>query len=443
MTTATQGTVAGRPQPQTTAEAAGGPFIRHAPDGRRAMYVNAGAAGGTANAQFVANPMVSSPGWNKGYRVLTAVAPGTGTSAAVTYVNPDIPYNFHQLVQMKDAFGTQLLTGPGFDISYLVPLFSGQFGTDEMRSPANSPQFAPLLTGTLTATAGFQFPTYFPFEFAKGYGVISGANAALLPVLQINLAAISSITSYAFTSGATNPTSTITVDSDFYWLPNIPADPPGIGTTCQWIYQPCNPPIGSSFSGLVQLPRLGGYLTGLILDLRNSAGIRTSEGVTGGAQFVTTTPTLDTGTGWPARPKVLVDGVPLIDTLIGTLVEDIAINSQIGPLQASTVQTATQASTANVNPLYAPTTTGVGANNGVQTNVRPTGTLWISRKTSLAQRDFGLLDTGEIFLSTNPGTQIEVAGYPWGTITSAPGQLNAVVGQIVPSGALVRGLPEA
>ena len=76
-------------------------------------------------------------------------------------------------------------------------------------------------------------------------------------------------------------------------------------------------------------------------------------------------------------------------------------------------------------------------------SVRPLGTLWFSRKTSLAQRDFGLLDTGEIFLSTNPGTQIEVAGYPWGSFAWAPGQLNAVVGQIVPTGALVRGLPEA
>ena len=37
---ATAGTVAGRPQPQTTAESAGGPFVRHAPDGRRAMYVD-------------------------------------------------------------------------------------------------------------------------------------------------------------------------------------------------------------------------------------------------------------------------------------------------------------------------------------------------------------------------------------------------------------------
>ena len=443
MSTATQGTVAGRPQPQTTAEPAGGPFIRHAPDGRRAMYVNAGAAGGTSVAQFVANPMVSSPGWNKGYRVLTALAPGTGASAAVTLVNPDVPFNFHQLVQMKDAFGTQLLTGPGFHISYLVPLYSGQFGTDEMRSPMNSPQFQPLLTGTVTATGGTQFPTYFPFEFAKGYGVISGANAALLPVLQINLAPISSLTSYAFTSGATNPTSTVTVDSDFYWLPNVPADPPGIGTTCQWIFQPCNPPIGSNFSGLVQLPRLGGYLTGLILDLRNSAGNRTSEGQTGGQGFITTTPAMDSGTGWPVRPKVVVDGVPLIDSLFGTVVEDMAINSQVGPLMNSVQSTATQASTANSSPLFNSQTAGIGANTGTGMNPRPLGTLWLSRKTSLAQRDFGLLDTGEIFLSTNPGTQIEVAGYPWGTITSAPGQLNAVVGQIVPSGALVRGLPEA
>ena len=125
------------------------------------------------------------------------------------------------------------VTGPGYDISYLVPLYSGQFGTDEMRSPMASPQFRPMLATTgQTVVGGTQFPTYFPFEFAKGYGVISGANAALLPVLQVNLAPISSVYTYTFTSA---PTSTITVDSDFYWLPNVPADPPGIGTTCQWI----------------------------------------------------------------------------------------------------------------------------------------------------------------------------------------------------------------
>src|SRR5215469_6320072 len=363
--TATQGTVAGRPQPQTTAEPAGGPFIRHAPDGRRAMYVNAGTAGGTNLAQFVANPMVSSPGWNKGYRVLTQVAPGTGAAATAALAVPDSPFNFHQLIQMKDAFGTQLLTGPGWHISYLVQLYSGQFGTDEMRDPKSSPQFQPISTAAAaTSAGGFQFGTYFPFEFAKGYGVISGANAALLPVLQMNLNTAASYVTYTFTSGATNPTSTITVDSDFYWLPNVPADPPGIGTTCQWIFQPCNPPIGSNFSGLVQLPRLGGYLTGLILDLRNSAGNRTSEGQTGGQGFTTATSALDTGTGWPTRPKIVIDGVPLIDSLLGTIAEDMAISTMIGAFNGSTQTNATVASTANSNPIYNATAAGTGANSG-------------------------------------------------------------------------------
>jgi len=450
VSTATQGTVAGRPQPQTTVEPAGGPFIRHAPDGRRAMYVFAGSAGGQSIAQFMANPMVSSPGWNKGYRVLTTYGPGTNTSNAGVLATPDAPFSAHQLVQMKDAFGTQLLTGPGYDISYLVPLYSGQFGTDEMRNgPMASPQFNPAWTGTATSWGGFQFPTYFPFEFAKGYGVISGANAALLPVLQVNLAPQTSVNTLTTPADITTyGTTTVTVDADFYWLPNVPADPPGIGTTCQWIYQPCNPPIASGASQLVQLPRLGGYLTGLILDLRNSLGNRTSEGVTsGGPGFITASSGLDAGSGapvgWPTRPKIVVDGVPLIDTLFGTLIEDIAISTQIGAYNGAVPFSATAAATTNTNPLAANVAAGYSANTGTLQAARPLGTLWISRKTSLAQRDFGLLDTGEIFLATNPGTQLEIAGYPWGSFASAPAQLNAVVGQIVPSGALVRGLPEA
>jgi hypothetical protein len=437
---ATSGTVAGRPQPQTTAEPAGGPFVRHAPDGRRAMYVAAGAAGGTSVGQFVANPMVSSPGWNKGYRVLTSVGLSSTTAITAAAATPDAPFSFHQLVQMKDAFGTQLLTGPGYDISYLVPYYSGQFGTDLMRNPVNSPQFQPVLTASSANTGAFAFPTYLPFEFAKGYGVISGANAALLPVLQINLSPIASVLTATFTTSA--PGSTLTVDSDFYWLPNVPTDPPGIGTTCQWIYQPCNPTIPTGSSSLVQLPRLGGYLTGLILDLRNGAGNRMSEGATGGNGFTAATSALDTGTGWPARPKILVDGVPLIDSLIGTIFEDMAINSGIGAIVGNTPLSATAATTANVNPLLQGTAAGFAAPTGTTPNPRPLGTMWLSRKTSLAQRDFGLLDTGEIFLSTNPGTQIEVAGYPWGTVTTGPMTLNAVVGQVVPSGALIQGLPE-
>jgi hypothetical protein len=289
-------------------------------------------------------------------------------------------------------------------------LYGGQFGTDEMASVVNSPQFVPVHNpGAAGATGGFTYATQYPFEFAKGYGVISGANAALLPVLQINTVSVPSM----FTAGNFTAfgAATTTVDADFYWLPNVPADPPGIGTTCQWIYQPCNPPIPSAASQFVQLPRLGGYLTTIILDLRDANGVRVTE--TGGT------------VGWPSRPRILIDGVPLIDSLFNTLAEDLAIWGQIGAFFNGVTQNTTGTQTANPQAS------------------RPTGTMALSRKTGLAQRHFGLLDTGEVFISTNPGSQIEIGGFPWGTSAAAPMILNALVGQVVPSGALVRGLPEA
>lgn len=397
-TTASAGTLAGRPQPQTTSEPAGGPFIRHAPDGRRAQYVDTQTYGG-----FMSKPTVSMPGYAKGYRLVFAGSGGANAATGPT-VSADAPWNFAQLVQMKDAFGTQLLTGPGYVILFEVPLYSGQFGTDEMRSPSSSPQQTVYNTTGSASSLTWNFATYLSFEFAKAYGTISGANAALLPVLQINLAAQSAL----FTANApTTPmTWTETLDSDFYWLPSAPTDPPGLGTTAQYIYQPCNPTIPASASQLVQLPRMGGYLSVLILEIRDSAGLRDDS-------------------LWPVRPKVLVDGVPLIDTLFTTWQEDIAISMQIGAISAPVVSAAG------------------GTQSGTIQTPRPSGTIAISRKTSLSQRDFGILDTGEIFLSTNPGTQLEVAGFPWAAGDgSNPHTLNATVGQIVPSGTLVQGLPE-
>jgi hypothetical protein len=395
-TVAPGGTVAGRPQPQTTSEPAGGPFVRHAPDGRRAQYVASTGFGG-----FLGLPTVSMPGYCKGYKLQTQIN-ATNTATPPTLV-ADFPDSFYSLVQMKDAFGTQLLTGPGYNILREVNLYSGQFGLDLMRDPQNSPVQNVYNTAASSAST-ITFSRYLSFEFAKAYGVISGANAALLPVLQLNTAATSGLFS------ANPPTTALsaqeTLDSDFYWLPSAPTDPPGLGTTCQWILQPCNPTIASAFNGLVQLPRLGGYLTMLILELRGSTGLRQAD------------------TAWPTRPKILIDGVPLIDTLMTTWFEDIAISTGIG------------AGAAFIN----------NAANITQTGIipvpRPPGTIGINRKTSLSQRDFGLLDTGEIFLNTNPGTQLEMAGYPWGTQANAPSTLNAIVGQVVPSGQLIQGLPE-
>jgi hypothetical protein len=395
-TVAPGGTVAGRPQPQTTAEAAGGPFIRNAPDGRRAQYVAT-----TGFSGLISQPTVSMPGYCKGYKLNWQIN-ATNTATAPT-IAADFPDNIAQLVQMKDAFGTQLLTGPGFVILREVNLYSGQFGTDLMRDPQNSPQQTVYNT-TGSAAATVTFSRYLSFEFAKAYGTISGANAALLPVLQINTAPAATL----FT--ANTPTTGLsmqeTVDSDFYWLPSAPVDPPGLGTTCQYIYQPSNPTIPANASQLVQLPRLGGYLTVLILEMRDAAGLRDD-------------------TMWPLRPKILVDGVPLIDTLTTTWQEDMAIAMGVG---AGSSFVNNNTSTTQTGTIPVP---------------RISGTLAINRKTSLAQRDFGLLDTGEIFLSTNPGTQLEIGGFPWGAGDgSNPHTLNATVGQVVPSGTLVQGLPE-
>jgi hypothetical protein len=373
------------------------------------MYVAAPGSLGTA--AFIANPMVSSPGWNRGYNILVNATDGTSTT--VGSANADAPWNYFSLVQMKDAFGTQLLTGPGYDIGYLVPLYSGVYGLHTMASLLNSPQFQAMhVPAGVGAEGGFQFSTFLPFEFAKAYGLISGANAALLPVLQINTATTTTlITSSVYSA---NPTvGSVTVDSSFYWLPNVAADPPGIGTTQQFIYQPCNPPIASQAAQFVQFPRLGGYLTCIIMDLRDSAGVRLETNTT-------------TNYGWPTRPRFVIDGVPIVDTLFTTWQEDLAVATNIGVLGGS-----------------AATSTSATTNTGTAQVTRPTGTMAVMYKGGLSQESLGLFDTGETWPSTNPGTQIEVGGFPWGQIASGPGQLNVIAGQVVPSGALVRGLPEA
>jgi hypothetical protein len=398
---ATTGVAAGRPQPQTTVEAPGGPFIRHSQDGRRSQYIAQPAFGG-----LVANPMVASPGYNKGYR-LKVTSATQGATVATLIAGGDGVFPVGQLVTLKDAFGTPIIVAPGFHAFYLIPMLSGQFGVDETQDVSALPSFQQAST----ATGAFQFSTYLPWEFSKAYGLISGANASLLPTLQVNVAPTSAIWS---TLTGTAPTLQFQLDVDFYWLPQgVAVEPPGIGTTCQWVLQPCNPTIGSGGALNVQLPRLGGYLTTMIFELRNALGLRCTENGT-------------TDIGWPARPRFLVDGVPLIDTDIQTLFDDMAIQMSIG--------SATGFIPAGLK--------SAGGTAGAIQISRPNGVIAQTRKTALNQRMFGLLESGEIFLSTNPGTQIEINGTPWGTISNAPATLNAVIGQVVPSGPLVQGLPE-
>ena len=391
----TSGVAAGRPQPQTTNEQTGGPFVRYAQPGRRTQY----SVSGVGFSGLVNQPLVAAPGYARGYRVNIT---GSGGSGVTVTSGADGAPNICSLVQLKDAFGTPLIVAPGYEALFLIQKFGGQFGLDTLTDPRNLPTYSPTSSG-----GNFTYSTYLPLEFAKAYGVISSANASLLPTLQFNLNTASSF--YGTSTPATNPTMAFTVDQDFYWLPDgVAVQPPGLGTTEQFVYQPANPTIGSAATLNVQLPRLGGYLSVIIAELRDSLGARCN--------------TTAGNTGWPTagnRVRLIVDGVPLIDSLYTTLQEDMAINFGIG---AAFGATNTAAGTVLVD--------------------QPGGVLAFSRKLGLSQKSMGLFDTGENYLSTNPGTQLEIACAPWGGVGSGPMTLNAICGQVVPAGALIQGLPE-
>lgn len=363
---------AGRPQPQTTVEAPGGPFIRHSQPGRRSQYVVTGQPFGA----LVTQPLVAVPGYIARYRVRIAATGGTTTTAVAA---ADAPFNVVSLVTLRDAFGTPLIVGPGYEMLYLVPKYSGQYGVLSGSDIKNMPTYSAVSA----TTGGFSFATALPLEFSKAYGLLSGANASLLPTLSWQLA--TSAVVYASGTITTPPTMEIDVDADFYWLPEGAAvEPPGLGTTCQWVLQNCSPTIPSQSAMAVTLPRLGGYLHTLIFVLRDSTGARVDA--------------------WGTRIRLYVDGVPLLDTRFDEWQDDI-----------------------------------YNVFGGI---TRDTGVLALSRRTSLSQINLGIFDTGEAFLSTNPGTLIQFECTPWGTIANAPATLAALVGQVVPAGSLLQGLPE-
>jgi hypothetical protein len=384
-------TEAGRAQPQTTIEPPGGPFIRYSQQGRRPMYqVTSQGFGNT-----ITQPLVSVPGYFRAFRFRAASTGGINALTATVTYQADAPFNAFSLVQLRDAFGTPLFTGDGFSILFLVAMFSGGYGLGYTANPANMPSWTSAGTSgqsqTATAVTSWTFATALPLEFARGYGVISGANASLLPTLLLQ-------TQLPYTGTlSTNPVLEVDFDSDFYWLPEgIQIAPPGLGSTRQWVVQQANPTIATSSTTTAVLPRLGGFIDTLILVLRDSSATNARQD------------------GWPSRLRLYLDGVPVVDTRLDELYDDI------------------------MNQFQLESTTGTIATG----SGRPTGVVAFTRKASLSQISLGLLDTYETAISTNPGTLVQVEGSPWGSGGTSPYTLTAIAGQVVPSGTLIQGLPE-
>lgn len=364
------------PQPQTTLEPPGGPFIRYSEEGTRPEYQ----VTGTAFGGQVTQPFVATPGYVSRFRVTIAATGGSSTTGS-TAVTADAPYNAVSLVQLMDANGNPIIVGPGYEMLYLVPLYSGGFGLLSAASVANLPSYSAPVTGS-DGSGNFSFDTCLPLEFTKGYGLLGMAAANVLPTLTWNFASAGTVYS---TAPTTAPTITTTVDADYYWLPQgVNVAPPGLGSSRQWLFTKCNPTAAGSSYTNVQFPRPGGYIDTIILVCRDSTGARVD--------------------GWPQQVSLWVDGVPMVNNRRLTRVYDDMYN-QFGGI------------------------------------TRPTGTIAFTRKNSLSQLELGLLDTGEQYLSTNPGTLLEFGG-TWGSAGTPPYTIEAITGQVVPSEALIQGLPE-
>jgi hypothetical protein len=368
---------AGTPVAQSTRQhGAGGPFVRYARAASRPGYSRSGDAFG-AN---ITQALSAAPGYLRWLDCTFVASGGTGTAAVA---GADTPFSLISFLQLKDPWGTPLVTGDGYSIFNLLNLYGGQ-GTGSLY-PGNDP--AQLDTWSAMSTAGnFTFRSIIPVEGTKGYGVVSIGNSSVLPALQLQL------NTAAGTYGTVptgSPTIATTVDEFYYDVdPTNPHEPPGNGSTFQTAVVQGSQAIGSAASVRVGIPRTGGYITSLIFVLRDSTGARIDWAAATSQ----------------ARVRLYIDGVPRFD------------------------ETWFQ-----VKDRMKQFTNG---------KAYQTGVVAYSFKQSLSQLSLGYLDTLETAMQTNPGTLIEVEMTPWGTIANAPAQLSAIVTQLVPSGPVAQGLPE-
>lgn len=366
---------AARPQPQTADYASAGPFIRHARPASRPGYLATIAAPAAANQ--LTNALAAAPGYLRRLDITVALAAGTTTTAAFT---ADGPYNIFSFMSLKDPWGTPIFAGPGWELGFFVPKYSGQLWNWAAADVSALPSFSTVVAGT----GAFTFRTALPLEGTKGYGVMSIGNASVLPTLALNTNPLATVLSGTLTTpGALS----VTVDEPYYDVdPAAPVEPPGLGSTVQWAVIQGNQPVPANATNRIQLPRTGGYLTTLGLVVRDSTFARNDVYLTGAG-----------------RIRLYIDGVPYMDE---TFLE--AQDRMFGQFLTA----------------------------------RPVGCLAYTFKDSMSQTQLGLLDTLETVLLTNPGTLLEVEANPWGNGTNAPATLYAVAGQLVPTGPIEQGLVE-
>jgi hypothetical protein len=359
--------------PQTTEPSAAGGPFLR--HSREARYQGFNVAG-QAFGTLINQPLKAVPGYLRYLDVEVIASGGTTTGAAA---QADGTYNVFSQILFKDAFGQPVLQGGGFELLFLVAQYSGQHGFWNSSSPAALPNFS-----AVSATTGaFTFSSRLPLELFDGFCAIAGANASAVPSLSLTLNSAAGTLSGTLT---TPPTMQVIVEEAFYQVPLDDPNmaPPDNGSSHQWSQVTLPGQIsGTSQNVSLTLPPLGSYVTTLIFVFRDGAGARSDNILPAGSSGI----------------ELWVDGVPLfiesVDTRINLMFQMFGVTRPAGVIVYTF-----RDSVANFGPVSA-------------------------------------VDTGDLFLPTTPGSQLELRSAGWGrSAFTNPASVTLVVGRVYAAGGI-------
>ncbi len=317
---------------------------------------------------LVNDPLKAVPGYIR-YLTVRCTASGGAAGKATVAAAADAPFSALSYL-FKDAFGQPLIQCGGWELAQVIDILSGQHGFYGTSDPTALPSYS-----AVDKDGNFSFRVRLPFEMFDGFCAIPGANQTAIPSLTINVAGSAAIYT---TPPDTMPTLEISVTASYYAIPlddpNMP--PPDNGSSHQWSQQTIAAPIGSASSSRMTLPPLGSYVTLLAFIFRDATNARSDSvlpGVNNELQF------------W-------VDGVPTFLEEQGERVD--LMFQQFGV-------------------------------------TRPTGVIAYTFRDGVA--NFGpisAIDSGDLWLPTTPGSQVELGAAPWGTFMDTPAQVTVISGRV-------------
>ncbi len=354
--------------PQTTQGIpGGGPFIRYAEQATALAYSSAGVAFGAP----INLPLTAVPGFLRGLIVKVQASGGTGANVPVAQA--DAPYSVISQLTLRDASGQPIYPAiDGFGL-FLINLYSGQVSDNGDQNPAALPSWSAMVVTSGSGAGNFTFKLYVPLEYnSSGYCSLPADNSAELPKLLIQLAATGAVYS---TVPSTVPTLTVTVEEDYWTVPNNLPDlaPFDVGASAQWLLSTSgqNPPSAAYMRVLDQ--GVGQFVHTKIFVYRDSTNARVDN--------------------FPASPEWWVDQFQYRLELLDDRYDRMG-------RQFSTRFT------------------------------RPTGVIAYTYRDSV-QKKITDADDAENVLVTTGSTKIELGGI-WGTNSNAPAQLTAYTGMIFP-----------